>query len=240
MKNRTILLVGASGDIGSAILVELNNLNLTVYATFNKSWGKLDKFLTGEAVETKNIHPIKVDFSKQSEVVSFWGQNRGKLKFVDTLIWTTAISSTHLEKQNNFTRWQDVININTFQPYEATLNLLKENLKEVIFISSIAGDTGLGSTPEYSASKAALNVLVKYLARTYKLKVNAIAPGPVEGRWLQTILGDSYTNTIKDLERRTPLNRICRPVDIAKTVNMLLECEMINGQIITCDGGLTC
>jgi len=111
----------------------------------------------------------------------------------------------------------------------------------IVNVSSVAGLLGKGSSIPYSASKAALNNLTIGLARALapKIRVNAVAPGFIEGRWLQQGLGRVYERAKKSFEDRLPLGRVLQPEDVADAIYSLLAgSELVTGQVLVCDSGM--
>lgn len=142
--------------------------------------------------------------------------------------------------------WQQIMAVNVVAPFQlaraAREALAASGSGEIVMISSVAGITGTGSSIPYCASKAALNNLVLTLARALapKIRVNAIAPGAITGRWLKQGWGESYDAIMKAVSERVPLGRPSDPEDIADAVIGLIGgSDMITGQVITCDGGMT-
>jgi 3-oxoacyl-[acyl-carrier protein] reductase len=142
--------------------------------------------------------------------------------------------------------WQQIMAVNVIAPFQmaraARGALEASGSGEIVMISSIAGITGTGSSIPYCASKAALNNLTITLARTLapKIRVNAIAPGAITGRWLKQGWGESYDAVMKAVSARVPLGRPSEPEDIADAVIGLVGgSDMITGQVIVCDGGMT-
>jgi NAD(P)-dependent dehydrogenase (short-subunit alcohol dehydrogenase family) len=112
---------------------------------------------------------------------------------------------------------------------------------EIVNVSSIAGIVGVGSSIPYCASKAALNNLTITLARALapKIRVNAVAPGFITGRWLQGGLGEAYEPVKAALEARAPLRRVCEPEDVAAAIlGLITGSDLVTAQILTIDGGM--
>ncbi len=113
----------------------------------------------------------------------------------------------------------------------------------IVNISSIAGQTGSGSSFPYVLSKAALNALTLGLARTLApgIRVNAVLPGMIEGRWMLEGLGEEVYERVKQQFADTALlGQVCTPAHIAATVGWLLDPDcMMTGQLVVADAGFT-
>ena len=113
----------------------------------------------------------------------------------------------------------------------------------VVNVSSVAGDGGGGSCIPYAASKAGVNVITKSLARVLgpEIRINTIAPGFIEGRWLRGGLGDdTYEAGRKRLGETAPLRGVATPETCADAIVALIERNVfVTGQTITVDGGAT-
>lgn len=111
----------------------------------------------------------------------------------------------------------------------------------IVNVSSVAGIAGVGSSIPYCASKAALNNLTVTLARALapKIRVNAVAPGFITGRWLQGGLGAAYDVLKQSIESRAPLRRVCDPEDVADAIlSLVLGPQLVTGQVLVVDGGM--
>jgi 3-oxoacyl-[acyl-carrier protein] reductase len=105
----------------------------------------------------------------------------------------------------------------------------------------VAAFAAKGSSIPYAASKAALNNLTVALARTLAphIRVNAVAPGFITGRWLEQGFGPAYEGVKRTIEKTTPLEKVCDPEDVAAAIMSLVTgSSMITGQILVCDGGM--
>ena len=112
----------------------------------------------------------------------------------------------------------------------------------VINVSSVLAEVPTMNQPVYAASKAALHNLTVALARTLapQVRVNAVAPGFITGRWLQEGLGERYEATKTAFEQAMPLQAVCDPEDVATAIASLVEGpDLITGQILSCDGGMS-
>jgi 3-oxoacyl-[acyl-carrier protein] reductase len=92
----------------------------------------------------------------------------------------------------------------------------------------------------YAASKAAVVNLTKTLALALapEVRVNAVAPGWMEGEWMERMLGDNYEGLMARRARYTPLQRCVTPDDVAETMLSLIESNrFVTGEVIVVDGG---
>jgi 3-oxoacyl-[acyl-carrier protein] reductase len=141
--------------------------------------------------------------------------------------------------------WQHILAVNLIGPFQLA-RAAKESLTaahgQIVNVASTAGVNATGSSIPYCASKAALINMTMSLARVMAphVRVNAIAPGFITGRWLELGLGPAYERTKSVVETRSALKKVCDPVDVARAILSLLEgSELITGQTLVCDGGMT-
>jgi len=93
----------------------------------------------------------------------------------------------------------------------------------------------------YAASKAAVANLTKTLANALgpEIRVNAVAPGWIEGDWMKRTLGENYEGLMARRARYTPLKRCCTPEDVAETMlSLIVSNRFVTGEIII-DGGFS-
>ncbi len=141
--------------------------------------------------------------------------------------------------------WQQILAVNLIGPFQLA-RAAKESLTaahgQIVNVASTAGVNATGSSIPYCASKAALINMTMALARVMapSVRVNAIAPGFITGRWLEQGLGPAYERTKTVVESRAALKKVCDPIDVARAILSLIEgSELITGQTLVCDGGMT-
>lgn len=230
--NKTILVVGASGGIGSQVAKDLISEGYSVVGTYFDI-----------PIDNPNVRSIHLDFLSKDSIQNFVKE----IKSTDTNLYAIVNCAGIVEYEDknieeDIKVWDNTIAINLTSNY-----LLAKYFKDIIeeqgrfiMISSTDAMFGGSITASYSASKAGVNSLAKSLSLLFKdkkISVNAIAPGWVNTRMNEGI-GEDF---IKKVENLNPQKRIAEPKDISNLVVFLLKPESgyINGQIITVDGGYT-
>jgi 3-oxoacyl-[acyl-carrier protein] reductase len=142
--------------------------------------------------------------------------------------------------------WQRILGTNLIGPFQcaraARAALLASGNGEIVNVSSVAGLAAMGSSIPYCASKAALNSLTVTLARVFAptVRVNAVAPGFITGRWLQDGLGmEAYELYKQRSEEQVLLHRVCTPEDVAAAIlNIITGPDLLTGHVLPLEGGL--
>jgi 3-oxoacyl-[acyl-carrier protein] reductase len=142
--------------------------------------------------------------------------------------------------------WDRVFAVNVrsvFIVTRAALPLLRK--ADAPCIVNTASIVGLRPGPQplpYAASKAAVVNLTKTLALNLgpQIRVNAVAPGWMEGDWMIRMLGDNYDKLMERRAKQTPLGRCCTAEDVAESMMALVDGNyFVTGQIVVVDGGFT-
>lgn len=141
--------------------------------------------------------------------------------------------------------WSRIFGVNlkgAFQCARAARPHLAEHGDGVIInIASVAGITGAGSSIPYCASKAAVINLTLALARTLgpEIRVNAVAPGFIDGEWLRKGLGEDFETAKQAKANHAVLRKVCQPEDIADGILALISADLVTGHTLVVDGGHT-
>jgi 3-oxoacyl-[acyl-carrier protein] reductase len=140
--------------------------------------------------------------------------------------------------------WDRVFAVNVrglFLATRAAVPLLKRGEKPCIV--NTASIVGLRPGPQplaYAASKASVVALTKTLAGALgpDIRVNAVAPGWMEGEWMERMLGENYDRLMERRAKATPLARCVTADDVAETMLSLIDSNrFVNGEIVVIDGG---
>ena len=239
LKNKNVIVTGASGGIGNSIVEKLYELNANILATGTKV-EKLNELKN----KFNNINILQFDISKHDKIESFIDQSTeilgGKL---DCIVNNAGITMDNLVIRMNMNEWNKVIDINLTSTFLMSKYSIKKMLKnksgKIINITSVVGHTGNIGQANYTASKAGIVAMSKSLAIEYAKKninVNCISPG-----FISTAMTDKIDQKFKEsIISKIPSNRLGNSSDVANAVVFLASpmSDYINGETIHVNGGM--
>ena len=179
LKDKNIIVTGASGGIGSSIVKILSDNGANVLA----SGTKIEKL--NELKKFSNIKILKFDISQNEKIEEFIENALLELGGnLDCVINNAGITQDNLAIRMSLDEWKKVIDINltsTFLLCKFSIKkMLKNKTGKIINISSVVGHTGNLGQANYTASKAGIVAMSKSLAIEYAKKninINCISPG---------------------------------------------------------------
>ena len=239
IKNLSIILTGATGGIGNAILDKLVEGGANVLAT-----GTNESKLDAIKQKYKNVKAEKFDQSNHDKIENFVDKSYEILNNkIDILINNAGITKDNLAIRMKDEEWKKVIDTNLTSTFLLSKFVIKKMLKQkngkILNISSVVGHTGNIGQANYAASKAGIIAMSKSLAIEYgkkNIKVNSISPG-----FIKSEMTDKLNDEHKDsLMSRISLGRFGEPTDIANTVVFLCSdlSDYITGETIHVNGGM--
>ena len=168
-KNKKILITGATGGIGKALVKKFVSLEGNVLATGTNSQ-KLDTLKK----EFPNISVLKFDISNHKKIEEFIENVTSQLVGLDVVINNAGITMDNLSLRMKEEEWQKVIDINLSSTFYlckyAIKKMLKNKYGRIVNITSIVGHSGNVGQSNYAASKAGIVAMSKSLAIEYAKK----------------------------------------------------------------------
>jgi len=202
-KNKKILITGATGGIGKALVKKFVSLEGSVLATGTK----IEK-LEALKKEFSNINILKFDISDHSKIEEFVENVSSQLNGLDVLVNNAGINVDNLSLRMKDEEWKKVIEVNLGSTFflckYAIKKMLKNKYGRIVNITSVVGHTGNLGQANYAASKAGINGMSKSLAIEYAKKnitINCVSPG-----FIQSKMTDNIVESIKAvLTSRIPM-----------------------------------
>ncbi len=243
------LVTGASTGIGRSAAIALAKNGYDVVINFSRSEDAAK--ITARDAEAAGARPLlfRCDVSDDSCVRAMIAATEKEFGRLDVLI-NNAGTTVDVEPKNlegmTVEDWNRVFNVNVlglFLVTRAAVPLLKKSPNGcIVNTCSIAGVRPSAQPLPYAASKAAVANLTKTLANALgpQIRVNAVAPGWVEGEWMQKTLGENYEGLFARRAKYTPLQRCCTTDDVADSMlSLILHNRFVTGEIIIVDGGFS-
>ena len=237
-KNKKILVTGATGGIGKALVKKFISLEGSVLATGTKN-EKLDLLKK----EFPQINILKFDISEHDKIEEFVENVTSQLTGLDILVNNAGITIDNLSLRMKTEEWQKVININLTSTFLLSKFAIKKMLKNkygrVVNISSIVAHTGNIGQANYAASKSGMIGMTKSLAIEYAKKnitVNCVSPG-----FIQSNMTDKIIESIKAvLTSRIAMGKLGSGEDVANSVAFLSSdsASYITGETLHVNGGM--
>jgi 3-oxoacyl-[acyl-carrier protein] reductase len=239
LEKKNIIVTGASGGIGNAIIKKLSESGANILASGTRI-EKLEEL-------KKNFESIKIlkfDISQNEKIEEFIENATIELGgSLDGLVNNAGITQDNLAIRMSLEEWQKVININLTSTFLMSKFAIKKMLKnksgKIINITSVVGHTGNLGQANYTASKAGIVAMSKSLATEYAKKninINCISPG-----FIKTAMTDKIDDKFKEvIISKIPSARLGEPDDIANAVLFLSsdQSNYINGETLHVNGGM--
>jgi len=229
------ILTGANGQLGHTFLGILEKEGFYTYAV------DLD---INNIKKSKNINPVKLDITNERDVHNFFGS----LETVDVVINNAGIGVFTPFEERTAKEFMQVMSVNLLGAFlisQGAIKIMKNlNTGKIINIGSIYGtvssderiygDSGRNNSEVYSATKAGIINMTKYMAAhfgKYNIQTNCISPGG--------IFNNQSKEFVENYEYKTPMKRMGTPKDLHSILKYLIsdDTTYTNGQNITVDGG---
>jgi len=248
---KVAIVTGSATGVGAATCKQLSSKGWNVVINYSRS--EEDAYKTADECRKAGVDAdvlvLKADVSVKQDCTAMVEATIAEWGRIDALVNNAGVTKycdyNDLEglTKEDFLRLYSVNVIGAYQMTSLVVPYMKRNGEgAIVNTSSISALTGIGSSIAYAASKGALTTLTLALAHALKpdIRVNAVCPGFIQGRWTQNMLGDNYEKVKKNFEGAALLEKTAKPEEVAETIVYLVcYAGMITGQVWTIDGGFT-
>ena len=239
LKDKKIIVTGASGGIGNSIVEKLNNSGAKILATGTK----IEKLKELKS-KYRDINILKFDISQNDKIEEFIESATLELGgSLDCIVNNAGLTQDNLAIRMSFDEWKKVIDVNLTSTFLLSKFAIKKMLKnksgKIVNITSVVGHTGNLGQANYTASKAGIVAMSKSLAIEYAKKninINCISPG-----FIKTSMTEKIDPKFKEIiVSKIPSGKLGDPEDIANAVLFLAskQSDYINGETLHVNGGL--
>ena len=243
LQGKVAIVTGGGTGIGKATSLLFAREGADVAVNYSRSRSDAEDTVSEIRQLGSQAIAVCADISNDAAVRSMVGNVVKTLGRLDILVnnaaTTTFVLPNDLEGMTE-ELWDRILDVNvkgTFFCSRAAIAAMRSHDGgHIVNVSSDSAFTGRGSSIAYTASKAAIINMTLALAvsQAPEIRVNAVAPGVVETRWIDRIkpLADAA-------RRKNPLQRLARPNDIAEAILGLVVNDFITGHTLVVNGGAT-
>jgi 3-oxoacyl-[acyl-carrier protein] reductase len=238
LKDKKILITGATGGIGNSLVEKFHNLDSLIVAT-----GTNEEKLNKLKKKYPKIIVEKFKLDEHSKIEEFVDKVYKNLNGLDVLVNNAGITLDNISLRLTEENWKKVIDINLTSTFlmckYAIKKMLKNKYGKIINITSIVGHTGNLGQANYAASKAGILAFSKSLALEYAKKsinINCVAPG-----FIKTEMTEKINEEFKKiLISKIPSGDLGSGEDVSNCVAFLASdiSKYINGETIHVNGGM--
>ncbi|MBO4627564.1 MAG: SDR family oxidoreductase [Lachnospiraceae bacterium] len=237
----TIVITGASGDIGSAVALQLAKQGRRLALIGHKNTEALEHTAEEASALGAYCRTYAGDLGDEDFVRTTMEDIRDTFHRIDGLVHVAGYSSAGLLTDLTFEEWNRLVSANLTSAYlcikHVTPAMLHLGAGRILMISSVWGTRGASFEAAYSATKGGLDSLTKAMAKELapsNIAVNALAPGMVNTKMNARLSEEDLASLVEEI----PAGRIAAPAEVAEMVDLLLQApRYLTGEIIGFNGG---
>jgi 3-oxoacyl-[acyl-carrier protein] reductase len=247
VRDKVAIVTGSATGVGRATALQLAERGCGVVINYTKSEQEARETLADCKKLGVPVMLAQCDISDDAAVRRMVRQTVEELGGVDILVnnagTTTFVNHADFEGLTEDV-WDRTLAVNlkgTFFCTRAVAPHMKTRGKgAIVNVSSVAGVRGVGSSIAYAASKAGVINLTMSTARVLgpEIRVNCVAPGFIDGRWLRAGIGANYDVAKQRTADNAVLKAVTTPDDIAQVIlSLITGADLVTGQTVVVDGG---
>ena len=248
LEGKAAIVTGGGTGVGRATALRLAKAGCGVLVNYSRSKDAAEEVAELAAQEGVAAKAFQADVANDEACRALAAEAELFFGRLDVLVnnagTTRFIPHDDLEAVTD-ADWDSILGVNlrgAFQCTRAARALLTaDGGGEVVMTSSVAGLAGTGTCIPYCASKAGLNNLTVTLARVLapEVRVNAVAPGFLDGSWLRDALGEQYETVKGVVASRSPLGKVSTPEDVGEAiVSLIAGTDLITGHVVPVEAGV--
>jgi 3-oxoacyl-[acyl-carrier protein] reductase len=241
------LVTGASRGIGRAIAIELAGAGYRVAVNYRTRDAEAEEVCEKIAAAGGQARAVKADVGLPDEAralvdatLAAWGQ-------IDVLVNNAGVSTIGARLGDlAIDEWDRILRVNLHGPFYVIRAVLphmrRRRLGHIVNLSSNVTQRIPATYGAYTVSKTGIDALTRILAKeegAHGIRVNAVAPGPIDTEMLREALGTMGPERAEAFIASVPLGRMGRPEEIAAMVRFLVSdaASYVTGQVIYVNGG---
>jgi 3-oxoacyl-[acyl-carrier protein] reductase len=242
---RGVLVTGGSRGLGLAIAQKLAAAGYQTIALARSESKEVAAAIAHAEREGRGaLSFVPFDLGKIDEIPNLVRDLRKQFGPLYGLINNAALGLSGTLGLMHHSKIEQMVRLNTVSPIVLTKYVLRGMMADgagrIVNVASIVASTGASGIAAYAATKASMVGFTRSLAREVGplgITVNAVAPGILETEMTQVLTDEQRAQ----VARRSALNRLAEPGDVADTVEFLLsdKARNITGTVITVDAGAT-
>jgi len=245
LNGKVAVVTGASKGIGAGIAKSLAAAGASIAVNYASSKEGADKVVNQIIADGGKAFAVKGSVDNSADVEYIFNETIKLYGRVDIVVNNAGIYKFDAVEDITEDEFHAEFNINVLGPILTTQQALKhfpETGGNIINISSVVSTNPSANIAVYAATKGALDTLTRGLAielAPRNIRVNSVAPGPVETEGFEKI-GIKGTDFETTMIESTPLKRIGQPSDIGSVVAFLASDDSgwITGENLRASGGM--
>jgi NAD(P)-dependent dehydrogenase (short-subunit alcohol dehydrogenase family) len=243
LTNKRALITGGTRGIGAAVAVDLANLGCDVAINGRVADEDAAEVERAVAAAGRKCSVLLADVGRPHEAQHLVDRAAEALGGLDILVHSAGGPSWGTIDDCSPEQWHATFDVHVHAAYylcRQALPLLRNSgVGAIVLVSSVAGIRGCPSAIAYGTVKAAVLHFTRMLARDVaddNVRVNCVVPGVIRTRFHDTMTPEAKAH---NLGVRIPLHREGTPEQVAEAVRLLVTNELVTGESVVVDGGLT-